>query len=126
MRFLKPFVIILGISIFLACSKKEEDESEKFTIQPQLLRLPVADTVALNKRHGPHLIDPADETSLMQSFTPTSIKLSVYDIAISTGDGDDWNGPGNNIYKCAGATNEECMIEVSDLKGNKIDLSGYA
>jgi hypothetical protein len=108
---------LLVFGLLFACSKKEEsDEEPKLTIQPQILRLPLSETPALKKNPGTRLIDPSEDTSLMQSFTPTSIRLSVKDIAISGGEPDDWNSQRYNIYSCDGATNADCMVEVSNLE----------
>lgn len=109
-----PLPWLLALLLITAC-KKEEDE-KKLTIQPQLLRLPLAETAEALHRPGGRLIDPNDDTSLMQSFTPTSIRLSISDIAISEGSVTDWNSPSSQIYRCAGSTNQDCMVEVSNLQ----------
>jgi hypothetical protein len=105
----------LMLTLNVSCKKKEEEEEEdQVTIQPQILRLPIPDDTGLRGLAG--FTDPLDDTSLMQSFTPSSIKLSISDIKISGGDADDWDAPGSMIYNCEYDTNEECMVEVSDLQ----------
>jgi hypothetical protein len=114
MVFQKRVCVVLALTVFTSCAEKKGDSEEKLTIQPQLLRLPHAETPP--GLAGPRLIDPSAETSLMQSFTPTSIRLSINDIGISDGDASDWNAPSQLIYRCAGTTNEECMVEVANLQ----------
>ncbi|MGE0173213.1 MAG: hypothetical protein AB7T49_10520 [Oligoflexales bacterium] len=113
------FVFLLAmvaLTLNIGCKKKEEEEDEEtVTIQPQILRLPVPEETDLRSRFA-NLVDPLDDTSLMQSFTPTSIRLSISDISIATGAVDDWDGPKSAIYNCEGETSADCMVEVSDLK----------
>ncbi|WP_141734111.1 hypothetical protein [Oligoflexus tunisiensis] len=115
---LSPWTVgLLAFGLLFACSKKEEsDDEQKITVQPQILRFPLSETAGLKKNPGTRLIDPSEDTSLMQSFTPTSIRLSIKDISISSGDPNDWSSQGYNIYNCEGSTNADCMVEVSNLQ----------
>lgn len=104
-------LVLLSLSLFVACKKKDEDDGKKLTIQPQIVKLPTGDTSL--SANAFKLV--SNDGAIAQSFTPTSIKLSVYAIMIGQGDPEDWNGTFAPIYTCPYSTNEECLLEVSNL-----------
>lgn len=100
---------LLLLPLAFAC--EESDESKKLTVQPQIVKLPTGDTTL--KINPLALL--ANDGAKAQSFTPTSIKLSIYGIMIGQGDPNDWSGQMSSIYSCPGTSNEECLLEVSNL-----------
>ncbi len=112
MRRLPVTLLILTSLLALSCKKKDDDK-KVIKVKPQLLKLPTGN---LNLTQGLTLVS-ADGANA-QSFTPTSIKISLFSIALVEGALSDFAGPSNsgNIYQCPGASAKDCLVEVSDLQ----------
>lgn len=106
-------LITLGL-MPLACKKNDDDDQgKKMKVKPQLLKLPTGD---LSLHPGIKLV--AGEGANAQSFTPTSIKLSLYSIQLVKGELTDSPGPNNSgtVYQCDGETAKDCLVEISNLQ----------
>lgn len=121
-------VAVLGVAA-ASCMAGEDDHAapgaKSTAVQAQIMRVPKGKPL-------PHLRITDESTSpgdgaWAQSFTPTSIKISVAEISLDQGSIDEWdNVKPARIYECAGKETKDCLVEVSNLEDFEDSLKAKA